>query len=445
MVSSTLERLRHDIVRVIGRAIETANPERAVLRSLHIHGSSLEICNESIDLSRIGTIRVVGAGKASVSMARALERVLGDRMTGGLICTKSGYGSEMHGVELIEGGHPIPDRNSYAGAIRTLALVEGSSAGDLVLCVLSGGASAIWCVPAAGITLDDMIATTRVLLRCSADIHEVNTVRKHLSGIKGGLLARTAHPARLVTLLISDVVGDRIDSIGSGPTVPDTTTFGVALDVVARYGIEARLPGVVMQRLRKGTRGEVPETPKPGDTVFTGAIECIVTSNAEALSAAVDEARRLGYRTFLLDTQIQGEARETGKRIIGEVRDLITRGTLRPPAMILSGGETTVTVRGGGTGGRNQELVLASAIEIAGADDMVIASVGTDGTDGPTDAAGAFADGTTLQRGEAMALEARASLDDNDSYTYFDRLGDLIRTGPTGTNVMDIQIVAIAN
>ncbi len=289
-----------------------------------------------------------------------------------------------------------------------------------------------------------MIATTRALLRCGADILEVNAVRKHLSGIKGGFLARAVHPDRLVTLLISDVVGDRIDPIGSGPTVLDTTTFGDALDVVVRYVIEAELPAGIMQRLRMGARGETPETPKPGDTVFTGAMECIVASNSEALSAAADEANRLGYRTYLFDTRIQGEAREAGRRIIDAARDLIARQTVRPPAMILCGGETTVTVRGGGTGGRNQELVLASAIEMAGTDDMVIASVGTDGTDGPTDAAGAFADGTTLQRGEAKALEARVVLDDNDSYTYFDRLDDPVRTGPTGTNVMDIEIVAIA-
>jgi glycerate 2-kinase len=431
-------------MRVATRAIDAVDPGRAVLRSLHIHGSHLEICNGSIDLSRIGAIRIVGAGKASVSMARALERVLGDRLTGGLVCTAAGYGSAMHGIELIEAGHPIPDRNSLAGAQKTLEVANVSRAVDGVFCLLSGGASALWCLPAEGVTLDDMIVTTAVLLRCGADIHEVNTVRKHLSGIKGGFLARAAHPARLVTLMISDVVGDRVESIGSGPTVPDSTTFRGALDVVARYDIETELPGAVMRRLRAGAGGEVPETPKPGDAVFNGTIECIVASNAEALSAAADEARLIGYDAYLVDAQVQGEARDAGRRIIGTVRDLLARGTVHPPAMILSGGETTVKVRGGGTGGRNQELVLASAIEIAGADDMVIASVGTDGTDGPTDAAGAFADGTTLRRGEAMALEARASLDDNDSYTYFDRLGDLIRTGPTGTNAMDIQIVAIA-
>jgi glycerate-2-kinase len=312
-----------------------------------------------------------------------------------------------------------------------------------VICVLSGGASAMWCLPAAGITLDDKVRATGELLRCGADIHEINAVRKHLSGIKGGQLAAAVHPARLVTLLVSDVVGDRIDSIGSGPTVADSTTFGDALAVVERRGIEPALPGSVLKRLRAGAGGDLPETPKPGETAFALADQCIVASNASALAAAAESAGRLGYATHVLDEPIEGEAREAGPSLLRTVRELLARGAVRPPAMILGGGETTVTVRGGGKGGRNQELVLAAAIELAGTGGCVIASAGTDGIDGPTDAAGAFADGTTVRRGMERGLAARRHLDRNDSYTYFDALGDLIRSGPTGTNVMDIQVVAV--
>lgn len=437
------KRLRHDIGRVIRRAVEEADPHNAVLRALQMRGSLLEICNESIDLSDAGAVRAVGAGKAAAAMARGLSDLLGDRLTGGLICAARGYGADVPGMARVDGGHPVPDRNSRVGAERAIALVRESRVGDIVFCLLSGGASAIWCLPAAGITLEEMRTTTSALLRCGADIHEINAVRKHLSGIKGGKLARAAHPARCVTLLISDVIGDRIDSIGSGPTVPDTTTFGDALDVAARFGLEKDLPAAVVRRLRAGARGEIPETPKPDDPVFAGSPVCVIASNAGALAGAAAEAGRLGYRAHIIDTPVQGEAREAGRDIVHTARELVARGTVRPPAMILWGGETTVTVRGGGRGGRNQELVLAAAIEAAGTNGMVIASVGTDGTDGETDAAGAFADGTTLRRGETVTLDARASLADNDSYTYFDRLGDLIRTGPTGTNVMDLQIVAI--
>jgi len=398
-----------------------------------------------IHLARFQNIFVVGAGKASARMAAALEKVPGLRIAGGLLNVKYGHTARLRRVELNECGHPVPDESGMAGARRIADIARAAGPRDLVICLISGGASALLPLPAEGISLADKQAATQALLACGADIHELNTVRKHLSAIKGGQLARMAWSATVVTLVLSDVVGDDLDVIGSGPTVPDRSTFADALEIVTRYGLLRRLPRPVRTRLERGAAGELDETPKPGDAIFERTKNIIVGSNRSAVYAGVKVARALGYRTVALSTTITGEARVVALVHAAIAREIRASGhPVKPPACVISGGETTVTLcRGHGLGGRNQEFALAAAREIAGMENVVVLAGGTDGTDGPTDAAGAIAGGRTLARAAAEGLDARAILARNDSYHFFEPLGDLIRTGPTGTNVADVHILLV--
>jgi len=398
-----------------------------------------------IHLPRFHNIFVVGAGKASARMAAALEKVPGLRMAGGLLNVKYGHTAPLRRVELNECGHPVPDERGMAGARRIAEIARTAGPRDLVICLISGGASALLPLPAEGISLADKQATTQALLACGADIHELNTVRKHLSAIKGGQLARMAWPAAVITLVLSDVVGDDLDVIGSGPTVPDQSTFADALEIVTRYGLPRRLPRPVRTRLERGAAGEFDETPKPGDAVFARTKNIIVGNNRGAVNAGAKAARALGYRTVVLSTTIKGEARAVALVHAAIAREIRASGhPVKGPACVISGGETTVTLsKGHGLGGRNQEFVLAAAREIAGMENVVVLAAGTDGTDGPTDAAGAIADGRTFARAAAARLDARGMLARNDSYHFFEPLGDLIRTGPTGTNVADVHILLV--
>jgi glycerate 2-kinase len=387
---------------------------------------------------RYRNIYVVGAGKAGASMALAAERVLGRRITAGLINVKYGYTARLRRIELNECGHPVPDERGVAGAARIAELASMARAGDLVLCLISGGASALLPLPAEGVTLAEKQETTRLLLACGANIHEMNAVRKHISRIKGGQLARLAAPAAVEALLVSDVIGDNLDVIGSGPAAPDASTFGGALAILDTYQVRAKAPAAVRDRLERGSRGELPETPKPGDPLFRQVRNAIVGSNRQALDAAARRARELGFHTLVLASGIQGETREVARMHAAIAREVVEmKRPVKRPACIITGGETTVTLRGKGKGGRNQEFVLAAAMDIAGLPDTVVFSAGTDGTDGPTDAAGAIADGDTLRRGP----EAARYLEANDSYRYFEKLGDLVITGPTNTNVMDVRLI----
>jgi hydroxypyruvate reductase len=339
----------------------------------------------------------------------------------------------------------VPDESGVAAARELVSLLGQVQAGDLVVCVVSGGGSALLPAPADGITLAEKQQVTRLLLASGATIEEMNAVRKHLSRLKGGGLARLARPAALLTLVLSDVAGDRLDVIASGPTFPDPTTFADALEVLARRRIASRVPAAVLARLEAGARGDLPETPKPDDPIFRSSAHVLVGTNALAVAAAERQALALGYRTLVLSTTVTGEAREVGAVHAALAREVAASGRpLRRPACVLSGGETTVTVRGGGRGGRNQELVLAAAPGIAGLEGVLVLSAGTDGTDGPTDAAGAVADGETVSRARAAGLDPRAALDGNDAYPFFQALGDLVVTGPTRTNVMDLRLVLAA-
>jgi glycerate 2-kinase len=418
-------KLRRDALAIFRAALKAADPAAAVARHL-----------ERLDVSRFHDIYVIGAGKAGASMARAAERVLGRRITAGLINVKDGHTAKLRRIELNECGHPVPDERGVAGAERIASIAAAAVKDDLVVCLISGGASALLPAPAPPITLAEKQTVTRLLLACGANIHEINAVRKHISQIKGGQLARLASPATVESLLLSDVIGDDLDVIGSGPTAPDASTFADAAAILAKYGIGARVPVSVRERIAAAE----PETPKPGDPLFRRVRNTVVGSNRLALDAAARKAKELGYRTLILSSEIEGETREIARMHAAIARELVHTGRpVRPPACIVTGGETTVTLRGDGLGGRNQEFVLAAAIDIAGVPDVVVFSAGTDGTDGPTDAAGAIADGETLARGPA----ARQYLDANDSYHYFEALGDLVKTGPTNTNVMDVRLILV--
>jgi glycerate 2-kinase len=420
-----MKRLRRDALSIFRTALAAADPAGAVTRHL-----------QRLDLDRYRNVYVLGAGKAGASMAQAAERLLGRRITAGLINVKDGHTAKLRRIELNECGHPVPDERGVRGAERIAAIAESAGRDDVVLCLISGGASALLPAPAPPVTLEEKQAVTRLLLACGANIHEINAVRKHISLIKGGQLARLAAPARVESLLLSDVIGDDLDVIGSGPTAPDASTFTTAAAILAKYGIADRVPPSVRDRIAIAAI----ETPKPGDPIFRRVRNTVVGSNRLALDAAACRAKELGYRTLILSSEIEGETREIARMHAAIAREIAKRGhPIRPPACIITGGETTVTLRGDGLGGRNQEFVLAAAIDIAGLENVVVFSAGTDGTDGPTDAAGAVADGATLTRNP----EARRYLDANDSYHYFESLNDLVKTGPTNTNVMDVRLLLV--
>lgn len=421
--------LRRHALAIFRAALQAADPAAAVTR--YFAGR---------DVSRFRNIYVVGAGKAGASMARATERALGRRITAGLINVKDGHVAKLRKIELNECGHPVPDERGVAGARRIAELARASGAGDLVVCLISGGASALLPLPADGITLEEKQQITRLLLACGAPIEHINCLRKHISLIKGGQLARLAAPAAVESLLLSDVIGDSIDVIGSGPTAPDISTFAEAAAILDRYGIRDHLPASISRRIERGLQGEIAETPKPGDVIFKRVRNTVVGGNRLALDAATRAARSLGYRTLVLSSSIQGETREIARMHAAILREAAEHGQpVKPPACIISGGETTVTLKGSGLGGRNQEFALAAALEIRGLPNVLVFSAGTDGTDGPTDAAGAMADGQTVERNP----EALRFLDDNDSYHYFQPLGDLVMTGATNTNVADVRIMLV--
>jgi glycerate 2-kinase len=435
---------RQKILPILSAALQAVDPVSAVKRYMHLEGNTLHIGERDYDLRQYENIYVVGGGKAGGSMALAVEGILGHRITAGVINTKYGYLADTKIIRINEAGHPIPNAQGMAGAKEMVGLARGASARDLVLCLISGGGSALMTLPVEGIGLKDMEALTSALLRCGATINEINTIRKHLSQIKGGNLSRAAFPAQVVSLILSDVVGNPLDVIASGPTVPDSSSFAQSWEIVQRYGLVDELPSPVIEQLRRGRDGEIEETPKHGDPVFAGTYNLIIGSNEIAARAAADEARDAGFHPLLLSTYVEGEAREVAQVFCAIAREILHSGQPVPrPACVVAGGETTVTIRGEGMGGRNQELALSAAIHVDGLDEVVIVALATDGTDGPTDAGGAIADGSTLRRARAKKLLARQYLANNDSYHFFDQLNDLLITGPTNTNVNDLTFVFV--
>lgn len=414
-------------LKIFRAALKAADPYEGVMRHVRVERGTLIAGRRRYRLDGFREIRVVGAGKASARMAQAAERLLGKRISQGLINVKYGHTAPLRSIELNECGHPVPDENGMRGARRILDIASQAGPHDLVIAIISGGASALLPYPLPSRTLEEKQRITGELLRCGANIHELNTIRKHMSAIKGGHLAQAAAPAQVLALVLSDVIGDDLDVIGSGPTVPDRSTSADAEDILRHYGIA--VPALA-------------ETPKPSDKVFDRVQNLIVGSNALAVAAAEIEAKRLGYRTLVLSTFIEGETREVARVHAAIAKEVLASGRpIRSPACVISGGETTVTIRGGGLGGRNQEFVLAAAIDIAGLERVTVFSAGTDGTDGPTDAAGAIADGKTIARAREVGLDPVEYLANNDSYHFFETLGDLVKTGPTGTNVADVRLV----
>lgn len=396
-----------------------------------------------LPLAAFDRIFLLAIGKAAPRMAAAVEEILGPLCTGGIVVTKHGHlDCRFKSCEAVETGHPIPDEAGFAAGRSVQAMLRELNARDLLIVAVSGGASALLPAPPDGISLAAKQQTTELLLRAGANITELNTVRKHLSILKGGGLVSLAYPATVVGLLLSDVIGDAIDVIGSGLTAPDPTTFGDALSVLEKYELQARVPGAVLAHLEAGAQGAIAETPKPGSEIFKALHDVLVGSNALALGAAANKAKQLGYRTLVLSSTMQGETREVARVHAQILCEVVRSGhPIRKPACLLAGGETTVTVKGSGKGGRNQEFVLAAAMEIAGLENTAVLSCGTDGTDGPTDAAGAIATGKTIERAQLDGLDPAQHLRRNDSYSFFERLGGLIKTGPTGTNVMDIHVL----
>ena len=441
---SILEEMRKQALEIFQVALRAVDPVDATLRHVRREGEGLLIGERRLELRNFDKILVVGAGKADAPMAQAVESLLGERVSDGVIVVKDGHGLPLQHVKVHEASHPVPDERGLRGAEEILSLVRDAGERDLVICLISGGGSALLVAPAEGVTLKDKQSVTQLLLACGATIHEINTVRKHLSRVKGGGLAHAAHPATLVSLILSDVIGDDLDTIASGPTVPDSTTFRQALLILERYGIWDQVPGSVRMYMEKGVKGEITETPKPGDPSFQRDAWELVGTNLQALKAAREEAERLGYRTMILSGMMEGETREVAKAHAAIAKEVLSsENPITPPACVLSGGETTVTLQGNGKGGRNTEFALASAIALDGMEHVIILSGGTDGTDGPTDAAGALADGETVARARQGGLDSTDYLRRNDSYTFFETLGGLVITGPTRTNVMDVCVMLV--
>lgn len=423
--------MKRHALEIFRAALQAADPRQAVLRHFGSDGRLLRAGRHRYALAQIERIFVLGAGKASAAMAAGVERVLGRRISAGWINVPDGVTARLRYVALHSAGHPLPDARGLAGALKIAEFARQAGQHDLVICLISGGASALLPAPAPGVSLAKKQAITSQLLRAGATIQELNTVRKHLSTLKGGQLAAAAYPARVLTLILSDVIGDDLDVIGSGPTVADRSTVADARAVLAKYGIAEPV-------------GLWRETPKPGDLRLSRVHNLIVGSNRLAIDAAAARARALGYRPLVLSTFIDGETRDIAQMHAAIAKEILASGRpARPPVCVLSGGETTCTVRGCGLGGRNQEFVLAAALALNGAPGVTVLSAGTDGRDGPTDAAGAIAGSDTLARAAALGLDPRVYLRNNDSYNFFRPLHSLIHTGPTGTNVMDLRLLLI--
>jgi glycerate 2-kinase len=436
-----------DICRILAAAICGADAGEAIKRHVHREADSLVVDRNHFDLNIYQRILVIGAGKASVPMAKSVCEIVGNRLTSGMLITKDGYRPPLDGqlenkVQVIEGSHPLPEQRNVVATLNLLSLVKGLNNNDLVIFLLSGGASSLLMCPSPGISLHDIQLTTSLLLDCGASIAEINTVRKHSDAIKGGGLAKLLAPATVTSLILSDVVGDQVDMIGSGPTTGDLTTYADTWAILIKYQLVDRVPTSVREHIADGLEGKIPETLKPGDPILKKVTNHIVASNKDALTGAEQAARMAGFSTSILTSSLQGEASAAGDYLCGEAEHLLAGpSSISRPACMLAGGETTVGIKGKGLGGRNQELALGAVKCLSGMERMLLVSLATDGGDGPTDAAGAVATSKTYSRGLSMSLNPQDYLRKNDSFHYFEPLGDLIKTGPTFTNVNDLVLI----
>lgn len=441
----SLEKLRSDARAIFDAGLKAVDPINAVKNHVKRDGNTLKVQHREYDIGAYENIYVIGMGKAAASMAKAVEDILGDQLTSGIVNVKYGHTVPLNKIKTNEASHPVPDDAGLKGSQEIIDLVNKSGEKDLVICLISGGGSALLPLPAGNLTLEDKQTITKSLLECGANIHEINSIRKQISGVKGGRLAEHIYPSTLISLILSDVIGDDLDVIASGPTVADTHTFHDCKNIIQKYKLDQRVPKSAIEYIEKGCDGKIEGTPKADSPIFNRTQNAIVGSNILAVSAAKEKAEELGYNSLTLSTFIHGETEEVAKVHTAIAKEIVSSGNpINKPACIISGGETTVTIEGNGEGGRNQEFVLAAAIDIEGLHNTIILSGGTDGNDGPTDAAGAIADGNTISRANELGLDAYKYLCENNSYNYFKPLGDLLMTGPTNTNVMDLRIILVS-
>lgn len=436
-----------DALQIFLSAVAAVHPAQLIPQHLRVSESALHICGLEIPKHSFQHIYIIGAGKASAAMAVAAENILGNLITDGLVTTKYGHGLPLKKLRIQEAAHPVPDEQCVQAVVATIQLLRKATVHDLVICLISGGASALWCDVPAGISLQEAQATFSLLLQSGAGIGEINIVRKHLSAIKGGQLVRHCNGARVFSLIISDVPGDNLEVIASGPTVADGSTFSEAFDILSKYKLLDKLPAGILQHLKNGLQGKQEETPKPGDELFHNTINTIIGTNRIALMAAEEKARQLGYHTLVIAEQATADAAIIAKGLVA----LALANSDHPKLCVLQGGETTVQVTGQGKGGRNQHIALAALCELnlqqskKPVQGITIFSGGTDGTDGPTDAAGAVANIAVLDAAVRKNLSPQQYLEQHDAYNFFLQAGGLIITGPTQTNVMDIMMALVHN
>ena len=435
---------RQKAIEIFLAGVERVKPDNLIKRCISIDQNNLQIDNLTFNLAEVKHIYVVGAGKATAEMARATEDILGARITGGHIVVKYGHSCDLKYINVTEAGHPVPDENGFFATGEILKIAEKASEDDLVISLLSGGGSALLADFPEGSSPGDMIYLNDLLVKSGATIQEMNTIRKHLSKVKGGGLARALFPSATVSLILSDVLGDPLDVIASGPTVPDPSTFSEALAIIGRYNIEPSIPSTLMNYLKDGADGNKAETPKPGDPVFNKSFNILIGNNKIALESAAEKAVRLGFEALIVDDKLQGNTLKASEYIIEKAISFRNQKRSQKPACLLFGGETTIKVTGVGMGGRNQHLALSAAILLRNNTGITILSAGTDGNDGPTDATGAVVDSDTINHAFSINIIPENYLKDFDSYGFFKKAGGHIITGPTRTNVMDIVVVLIS-
>ena len=435
-----MDKIIRDAHQIIDAAINAVKPDLLIRRRIKLKDALLQIGQEKFNLSEFEKIFIIGAGKASALMAREMEELLGQHLFYGVVSVKYGHSAPCRKIRILEAGHPVIDKNSLAATRDILEVAQQAGEKDLVLCLLSGGGSALLEQIPPNFSLPELQKVFELLLGCGANIEEINTVRKHLSLVKGGQLARAIAPATCASIILSDVIGDPLESIASGPTAPDSTTFQDAWQVIEKYQLPDKLPAAIRQYLLSGVNGNIPETLKADDPIFKRVHNIILGSNSESLKAAGKKANALSYHTLILSGRIQGEAREVAKVLAGLVQEIQQNNVpVKKPACLLMGGETTVTLKGKGKGGRNQELALAALLAMKNARrKFLITSVGTDGSDGPTDAAGGMAHPGVWEQAKNQGLDPLGYLQQNNAYPFLEKTGGLIKTGPTGTNVMDV-------
>lgn len=443
---------KEDIQEIFSKAVERVDPFKMITQNMRLEGDNLVIHYEGKilqeDLRNYTKIVVLGIGKASSKMGKAIEEILGQRISMGSVITKYGHGEKLEIIDVMEAAHPIPDENSIKGAGVLYKLAHEADEETLIINLVSGGGSALFSLPAEGVALKDIQEMTKVLLDCGADIKEINCIRKHISRVKGGHFARVSYPARMINIILSDVIGDRLDTIASGITVADNTTFAQAQGIIDKYHIQDKMPASIVRLIRSGLAGDVPDTPKKGDPVFKKVTNILLGNNTAACRAARDHGASLGYNAYVLTSSLSGEAREIARFFTALAKDVDQNTSdFARPALIVAGGETTVTIRGTGKGGRNQEMALAFLIDLIESyenfTNIYFLSGGTDGNDGPTDAAGAFAFFEMKDTIVQLGLNPSEFLENNDSYHFFEKLNGLVITGPTNTNVCDVQLLIV--